>query len=299
MQESNLTSIKLIVPGGERLADVTPNWHVQIDGQLQSGYTTEEGLIFAAFSKHPNAVLKIEQLPKIIMSTYEFGLEQGAPKLSFIEQRPNKPKGGELRTLRIKAIIDHILQARRGPLASSLYQFRSQPISYLLCTDITTEELGLESIAEQSGKNVDTHAAYFVAQRKKRVEQEQKHTGGKPVNVAPKSKQNLEPRHEPKPLARVLKRGPALYTDPETVQHITREKLLAVLHGDEGTITRTVEVYYDLVNNQGFSRRDAERFLNTIDRFIAAGYLRKAVDPKNEQHAVYVRTAEPIRIKQS
>ncbi len=288
MPESNLTSIELIVPSGPRLVEVTPNWHIQVDGSLQNGYTTEEGLIFAAFSRYADTVLKLEQLPKIIMNTYETGLERGAPELGIIELRPNKFTGGELRTLRIKSVIEHLLQARRGPLSSSLYQFRSPPMSFLLCTDITTEEPGLEIIAEQSGEAEDVHAGYFVAQRKKRVEQESKRSTGSPVGA---------PRPKAEPQIRSYERVPVVYADPETVDKITREKLLSILHGNEGSVTRSVEVYYELVNTQGFSRRDAERLLNTIDRFIPAGYIKKAVDPDNNQHAIYVRTAEPLRTK--
>lgn len=290
MADVNLTSIELIVPSGPRLAEVTPNWHVQIDGSLQAGYTTEEGLIFAAFSGHVNTVLRLEQLPRIIMNTYEAGLEKGAPELGIIEQRPNKFTGGELRTLRIKAIVEHLLQQRRGPISSSLYQFRSQPVSYLLCNDITTEELGLETIAEQSGKDEDTHAAFFVAQRRKRIEYEQKRSSGKSINTVPRSK--------PRTQVRTFDRGPVVYTEAAKVEEITREKLLAILHASEGSVTRSVELYYELVNKQGFSRRDADRLLNTIDRFIPAGYLSKAVDPDNNQHAIYVRTAAPLRKKQ-
>jgi len=294
MENPLLTSIELTVPSGQRLVDITASWCVLVQGKFQNGYSSEEALLFATLADRPDRILKIDELPSLTMATYEKGLELGGTELGIIEMRPNKFTGGQVQAKRIRGVVERLLRPRLGPLASSIYQFRAPKLSYVLCTDIATPDKGLQIIADQSGDDEDVHAAYFVAQHKKRVDEELKYESIRPDDTeAPKPRV----RPKPQPQVRSFTRGVTAQNSPENVEELSRDKLLAILHGAEGTVTRSVELYYELIQTHGFSRRDADKLLHTVDRFIAAGYIKKAVDPANNQHAIYIRTAEPLRLK--
>lgn len=265
---------------------VSPEWVVDINGHTQTGYATEESLVLAAFSKRADTVIGVQELAEVIVATHDAARELGAKSLPVVDMRPNKFLGEGLRLPRVKGIVDRLLRPRLGPVSSSLYHFRTQPMSYLLCTDITDEAYGLQIIEEQSGKFVAEHGHYFKAQHARRLREEARWVGA--FGGAPVPRDQLTEKDSKQPAPEQPR--------PADTQTLVKERVLSILESPAGIRFGSGTLRNELVDS-GFSRAEAEKFLRTLDGFVRPGYLVKVVDPDNKNDAIYIRTTEDLRRK--
>lgn len=314
MGELYVVSVNLLVPSGERLVQVTPDWGVEVDGKHQTGYLPEEALVFSALCAKKDEVLPLEVAPKLVLDVHNDAVSNGATPLSVIDKGLDQETEEGIRRARIIRITDRLLKARLGPLASNIYKLRlTKPISYFLCTDITDEKIGLDIIESSASYLKIEHIRRFRAQRTNHLLDEKRWENAAhrlAYTQQPRSSKPTEsfrqflvnkPTSVPPKTANLTLNLTGLAPDRARlsnldVSSLVKDQIMSILEAEAGCTVSSRQIS-DKFSALGFSRLQIQQLLDRIDVFIAPGYLVKSADRKEMGHIMYRRTDVKLRKK--
>ncbi|MEI7632616.1 MAG: hypothetical protein WCJ60_04865 [bacterium] len=298
MPEKYVSQVLLNVPSGERLVQVSSEWDVLIDGVKSDGYLAEEALVYSSLCKVRDNIIAVSVLPSIVTETYLDAVDQGADALDCFDR--NIELKGSVSAIAVKGILNRLQMYRLGSLSSNVYSLNyNRNQSVLLCTDITSDQYGLDIISKQcSGFAKFDNLTYYAALHERRLQEEQHVAIKRPIII---QEQRLEVAtslaHSQTIKFRKSNAKNSKYGQiSEEHKLLVNKKAMSYLESTDGSKISSVDIAEDFISNGG-TRITLMELINKLEALSTLGYFVKTVDHNDLNNIFYTRTNRLLKTK--
>ncbi len=298
MPEKYVSQVLLNVPSGERFVQVSSEWDVLIDGAKSDGYLAEEALVYSSLCKVRDNIISVSSLPSIVTDTYIEAVDQGADALDCFDR--NIELKGSVSAIAVKGILNRLQMYRLGSLSSNVYSLNyNRNQSVLLCTDITTDQYGLDIISKQcSGFAKFDNLTYYVALHERRLQEEQYIVKKRPlisqeqrleVATSLAHSQTIKFRKENANNSKIRQIS-------EETKLLVNKKAMSYLESPDGSKLSSVDIAEDFISNGG-TRLTLMELINKLEALSSLGYFVKTIDYDDTNDIFYTRTNRLVKTK--